>query len=44
MLQEIENSPLVSIVIPLFNANDYIAETIESVLKQSYKNIYNSGR
>ncbi len=39
MLQEIENSPLVSIVIPLFNAKDYIAETIESVLKQSYKNI-----
>ncbi len=39
MLQEIENSPLVSIVIPLFNTKDYIAETIESVLKQSYKNI-----
>jgi teichuronic acid biosynthesis glycosyltransferase TuaG len=39
MLQEIKNSPLVSIVIPLFNAKDYIAETIESVLKQLYKNI-----
>ncbi len=39
MLQEIENSPLVSIVIPLFNAKEYISETIESVLNQSYKNL-----
>ncbi len=38
MLQEIENSPLVSIVIPLFNAKDYIAKTIESVILQSYEN------
>jgi teichuronic acid biosynthesis glycosyltransferase TuaG len=30
---------LVSVVIPLFNAQDYIAATIESVLKQSYQSI-----
>jgi glycosyltransferase involved in cell wall biosynthesis len=31
--------PLVSICIPLFNAAEYIEETLERILKQSYKNI-----
>lgn len=31
--------PLVSILIPLYNSEKYIAETIESCLNQSYKNI-----
>lgn len=31
--------PLVSIIIPLFNAENFIAETIKSALNQTYKNI-----
>ncbi len=33
------NSPKVSILIPLYNAQHYIGETIESCLNQSYSNI-----
>lgn len=32
------NKPLVTIVIPLYNAEKYIGETIESVFNQSYQN------
>lgn len=32
-------NPLVSILIPLYNAGDYIAQTIENCLAQTYKNI-----
>lgn len=32
-------NPLVSVVIPAFNAGTYINEAIESILKQSYKNL-----
>lgn len=35
---EIINEPLVTVITPLFNAEKYISETIESVVKQSYKN------
>ncbi|MBI5591209.1 MAG: glycosyltransferase [Deltaproteobacteria bacterium] len=31
--------PLISILIPLYNANPYIEDTIRSVLKQSYRNL-----
>lgn len=34
-----EENPLVSILIPLYNAEKYIAETIENCLAQTYKDI-----
>ena len=39
-LKEGQNSvlPLVSISMPAFNAENYIAEAIESILAQSYQN------
>jgi glycosyltransferase involved in cell wall biosynthesis len=35
----IENSPLVSVIIPLYNHKNYIKTAIESIVSQSYPNI-----
>nr|WP_316928072.1 glycosyltransferase family 2 protein [Gillisia marina] len=33
-----EESPLVSVIMPAYNSADFIAEAIQSVLQQTYKN------
>ena len=33
------NEPLVSVIMPAFNCQDYICEAIDTILKQNYKNI-----
>lgn len=33
------NQQLVSVIIPLYNSEEYISETIESILNQTYKNV-----
>ena len=33
-----KNNPLISIVITYFNKRGFISETLESILKQTYKN------
>ena len=34
-----DNKPLVSVCIPAYNNEEYIAQTINNILGQSYKNI-----
>lgn len=36
---KLKNSPLVSILIPVYNRENLIAESLESAIKQTYKNI-----
>lgn len=36
---QMASTPLVSVIIPVFNARKYIVQTIQSVLEQTYKNI-----
>jgi glycosyltransferase involved in cell wall biosynthesis len=33
------NEPLISVIIPAYNCRDYICEAIDTILKQSYRNI-----
>lgn len=35
---KLKNSPLVSIIIPYFNREEFLAEAIESVIQQTYQN------
>ena len=34
-----KSNPLVSILIPLYNAEEYLSDTLESIIEQTYKNI-----
>ncbi len=38
-IQLLENSPLVSVIIPAYNHENYIQETIKSIINQTYQNI-----
>ena len=31
--------PLVSVIVPIYNSEEFITETIESIINQSYKNL-----
>ena len=37
--QEVQHNELVSVVMPVYNGEDYIAETVKCVLDQTYRNI-----
>ena len=34
-----ESTPMISVIIPVYNCEEYVAEAIESVIKQPYQNI-----
>ena len=34
-----ENNPLVTVIVPSYNHEKYICETINSIINQTYKNI-----
>ena len=37
-MSRVENQPLVSIIVPVFNAEKFLAETIQTVSDQTYEN------
>lgn len=34
-----QNKPLISVIVPVYNVEKYVSECIESILRQSYKNV-----
>lgn len=39
MAENLKNNPLVSVIVPAYNADFFIGETLKSVLSQTYKNL-----
>lgn len=39
-IRKVEDNPLVTIVVPLYNKEKYIVDTLNSLLNQTYQNIY----
>ncbi|HFU4058897.1 TPA: glycosyltransferase family 2 protein [Streptococcus suis] len=37
MTNQVHDTPMVSVIIPVYNASQFIEETIQSVLKQTYQ-------
>jgi glycosyltransferase involved in cell wall biosynthesis len=37
-MKQINNNPLISVVMPVYNAEEYLAQAIDSILAQSYQN------
>nr|AIA86021.1 Glycos_transf_2 [uncultured Helicobacter sp.] len=35
----VNSSPLISVIIPVYNVEEYLARCLESVVKQTYKNL-----
>ena len=35
----VKSNPLVSIIVPVYNVENYLTECIESIVHQTYKNI-----
>ena len=34
-----QNTPLISVIIPIYNASTFLDQTMDSVLKQDYPNL-----
>ena len=37
--ERMEYTPLISVIVPVYNAEQYLDECIESILKQTYRNL-----
>lgn len=38
-MQNIKNKPLVSVLMPVYNCENYVEDALKSIINQSYKNI-----
>ena len=39
MAEKLKNNPLVSVIIPCYNAEKYIEQAVHSIMNQTYKNL-----
>ena len=38
-----ENKPLISVIVPVYNVQKYVRKSVESILQKTYKNLYIGG-